>query len=468
MRPRGVRLAVVLAALLGLAVAAAALLLHRAALAALADQPAIVRDGVHDALLGWSIGIVVLATMLGGWAGLRLSASLEALTRSLLARSEGDVAHPIPATRLADVRALGLAADRVSGQLTRHAGRLERQRQELALLVDSVSEGLLHIDAGGRLAFINPGARTLLALPGNAVGQPVSLLVRELELRRVVERALAGERIQGVETTLGERHLLISAQPLEGDDAADGVVVAVADLTALRRLESVRRDFVANVSHELKTPLTAIRGYIETVLADDVPEETRRQFLEVAQRNAERLQRIVDDLLDLSRIESGGWIPELQQLNAGALVRDVWLTCAERAERAGIVFQAPAGDIRVLADPSGLRQVLGNLFDNAVRHTPAHGRIEVRLQRIAASSADRHDWVAFEVRDTGTGIPGSALPRIFERFYRVDPARSRAEGGTGLGLAIVRHLVERMGGDVAAASELGKGTTIRFRLPAAS
>src|SRR5690606_5561460 len=210
---------------------------------------------------------------------------------------------------------------------------------------------------------------------------------------------------------------------------------------------------------------------------NDLPAGTEREFLEIVLKNAARLQDLVDDLLDLSRLESGGWRPELRTVDALDAVEDAWSACSERAAVRNITFRAPVAHAAVAADPGGLRQVLANLFDNAIRHTPEGGRIEVSVSEPAAArqrngrsngagAADAR-YITFEVRDTGSGIPPESLPRIFERFYRVDPARSRADGGTGRGLSIVRHLVESMGGDVDAESELGKGTPIRFRLPAA-
>jgi signal transduction histidine kinase len=225
------------------------------------------------------------------------------------------------------------------------------------------------------------------------------------------------------------------------------------------------------VSHELKTPLTSIRGYVETLLSDDLPAEMQRQFLDVVHANAERLHRIVEDLLDLSRLESGGWRPEIRHVDPLAIARDAWLGAAPAAHAKSLTFNAVGDSISALADPAGLRQVLVNLYDNAIRHTPAGGAVTVRVRRGAGAygdAAQRTEWAVIEVQDSGTGIPGDALGRVFERFYRVDPARSRAEGGTGLGLSIVKHLVERMGGDVAAESELGKGTLVRVRLPLAS
>jgi signal transduction histidine kinase len=252
-----------------------------------------------------------------------------------------------------------------------------------------------------------------------------------------------------------------------------GLAVALADLTALRRLESVRRDFVANASHELKTPLTSIRGYAETLRDESVPPEVQRQFLATISSNAERLQHIVDDLLDLSRLESGTWKPTLAAVHPEAAAREAWADLEARASARQIAFALRAEtDSPLAADRSALRQILSNLFDNAIRHTPPGGGIETRViewlpQRREPSVRDRRTrYLAIEVRDTGSGIPSDALPRIFERFYRVDPARARAEGGTGLGLSIVKHLTESMGGTVEAESQLGRGTTIRIILPA--
>jgi two-component system phosphate regulon sensor histidine kinase PhoR len=252
-------------------------------------------------------------------------------------------------------------------------------------------------------------------------------------------------------------------------------VVTFVDLTDLRRLEEIRRDFVANASHELKTPLTSIRGYTETLLAGGLPVSEQGQFLATIARNAERLQRIVDDLLDLSRLESGRWQPELARVRVGEVAEASWQAFGEQARKRGVAWSIETDHAPATADRRGLDQVFTNLYDNALRYTPEGGRIRVRIRTGAPPPAtgprrvpaDPTGWIVTEVADTGTGIPRDALPRIFERFYRVDPARSRAEGGTGLGLSIVKHMVESMGGSVAAESELGKGTTIRMWLPAA-
>ncbi|MFN2566115.1 MAG: sensor histidine kinase, partial [Gemmatimonadaceae bacterium] len=236
--------------------------------------------------------------------------------------------------------------------------------------------------------------------------------------------------------------------------------VAVFDLTPIRRLEAVRRDFAANVSHELKTPLTVVSGFAETLLHDpDLSREERRHFAETIMANATRMQRIVDDLLDLSRIESGGWTPDPAWVDAEGLVRDVFTTVEASARSKGLRLVSEAGrGARVYADPTALRQVLCNLVENAVRYT-ATGAVTV-----SAEEGPSGTWV--RVRDTGVGIAPEHLSRIFERFYRVDAARSRSEGGTGLGLAIVKHLVEAHGGRVHAESEPGRGTTVSAFFPA--
>jgi signal transduction histidine kinase len=195
----------------------------------------------------------------------------------------------------------------------------------------------------------------------------------------------------------------------------------------------------------------------------------RRQFLDVVQKNAERLHSIVDDLLDLSRLESGGWRPDVEIVSTSAVIGEAWDEYADRAAAKRIAFAPPDADALVSADPSALRQILANLFENAIRHTPDGGAIRVRISNgnPIANGTSQPDFVSIRVEDSGTGIPRDALPRIFERFYRVDPARSRAEGGTGLGLSIVKHLTEAMGGEVSAESDLGKGTAVQVRLPAA-
>lgn len=377
-----------------------------------------------------------------------------------------DVGH---GPRISEIKGLRNALASYQHEHARLVTETQAAERRLLAVLESVTEGILQVSAAGRFVHANAAARELLNLPADIEGQSAGALIRNADLRLCITRAASGQSFDATEIVVDDRQVLVSPRPFRAsrNEAASGAVIALVDLTEFRRLESVRKDFVANVSHELKTPLTSIRGYTETLLSDDVPAEMRQQFLEVISKNAERIQRIVDDLLDLSRLQSGGWQPELQEVDPVTIAEDVWSGC-EAARRKGIGFTVQAGPHReVVADPGGLRQILSNLFDNAIRYTPSGGRVTVAIRSPDTAAQAVPKWVQLEVSDNGTGIPRESLPRIFERFYRVDSARSRDDGGTGLGLSIVKHLVESMSGEVTADSELGKGTTVRIRLPAA-
>ena len=374
-----------------------------------------------------------------------------------------DVAQALAAGELArrpslaapgEVGDLASALHRLAEQLSSRIEALETEEVRLAALTESLNEGVIAIDARQQVVQVNERARYLLGLR-DTVPFPTSNLPRDRGLREAIGTALSGHAVDAHEVQIGGRELALTARPLP----AGGAVIALFDLTPVRRLETVRRDFVANASHELRTPLTVISGFAETLLDESLPNDQRRQFAETVLANAQRMQRIVDDLLDLSRIESGGWKPNPVRGDVRGLAEEALATGAQRRT-------SPAVDLRleiapdatsVWADPTALRQVLANLVDNAVRHT-SEGAVTVFSQRTPGG-------VAIGVRDTGIGIPADHLPRIFERFYRVDTGRSRAEGGTGLGLAIVKHLVEGHSGRVRAESTVGRGTTIWAELP---
>jgi signal transduction histidine kinase/HAMP domain-containing protein len=380
---------------------------------------------------------------------------LRDVARSLAA---GDLARRPSLSATGEVGDLGTAMHRMAEQLAARLRELQAEQDLLAAAIESLHEGLLAVDAHRNVMRLNDSARRLLRAD-RPVPFSADLLPRDALLREALAAALAGQPSGPSETVIQERTLSITARPL-GDG---GAVLALLDLTATRRLEAVRRDFVANVSHELKTPLTVIGGFAETLVTDDLPAAQRTQFVEAIRVNAERMRRIVDDLLDLSRIESGGWRPNPSAVDVAAMADDIF-SAARRARADNAVTLETAVDPRaptVYADPTALRQVLTNLIDNAVRYTPAGGTVSVFT---ALGSGDAGAWVG--VRDSGIGIAPEHLSRIFERFYRVDPGRSRDAGGTGLGLAIVRHLVEAHAGRVEADSAPGRGTTVRAFFPA--
>ena len=434
------------------------------------NQREVILESLHSTQFTRGLIGLIVAALLAAWVG----AAAQRLFRDARSGASG-------AARDSWLREASDAADArasISEETADRLGVLERRREDLARLLEAVSDGILHIDARGHVVRANRAARRLLSLPHDVEGKQVGSVVRSAELRALLQRATVEEALPPREIAFDETTLVVTARRLRepgagSDRDADrsGLAVAIADLTAIRRLEAVRRDFVANASHELKTPLTSIRGYAETLRDESLQPEMRQQFIDTIASNAERLQHIVDDLLDLSRLESGAWHPAIGPVDPEIAARGAWTDFDVRAAERGIEFDVVRETPDLLAgDPSALRLILSNLFSNAIRYTARGGRIATRIRDWhvppdLAVRDRRMRFIAIEVRDTGSGIPLDALPRIFERFYRVDPARSRVEGGTGLGLSIVKHMVETMGGTVEAESQLGAGTTIRVILP---
>ncbi len=415
-----------------------------------------VTDSARRDVLGASLFALLGALVIAFLFSRSVSRPVEELRDVAQALADGDLARRPTMRAPGEVGDLADALRELAEQLSARLRALEADETLLVQLTESLNEGVIAVDTSKSVVRINETARRLLGARA-PLPFPVDELPRDVALRDPLESALAGETVEGAELVIAGRTLNITARPLTGG----GAVLALFDLTRVRRLEAVRRDFVANVSHELRTPLTIVGGFAETMVEEEVPGDVQRQFAERILGNTRRMQRIVDDLLDLSRIESGGWVPNPQEIPLAGVVTDVLAAARDAAERKGLeLATAIAPDATaVYADATALRQILGNLVDNAVRHT-ATGRVEVY-------SEPHERGVVVGVRDTGTGIAAEHLPRIFERFYRVDPGRSREEGGTGLGLAIVKHLVEAHGGRVKAASEVGAGTSINALFPRA-
>jgi len=396
------------------------------------------------------VGAIVAVTIFGWFFSRSITQPIIALRDVAQSLAAGDLSRRPALAAPGEVGDLARAVHRLAEQLGARLATLEAEESLLTELFDSLTEGAIAVDASRQVMRINDVGRVLASVDG-VVPFPVDRLPNDPELRSALQRALSGQVVEAREVVLDGRAVSLVARPLTDG----GAVLAMYDLTPIRKLEQVRRDFVANVSHELRTPLTIVGGYAETLVDDhDMPVGNRQAFLQTILSNTRRMQRIVDDLLDLSRIESGGWRPNPVALRVPDVVADVMVAVSASTAGKDLVVRADiAPDAeQVFADPTALRQVLGNLVENAVRHTSA-GTVRVVARR-------EGDVVTLAVSDTGTGIPAEHLSRIFERFYRVDPARSREQGGTGLGLAIVRHLVEAHGGNVTAESESGVGTTI--------
>jgi two-component system, OmpR family, phosphate regulon sensor histidine kinase PhoR len=429
---------------------------------------------VQRTIVAVGLGALLLAVAFSFAFSAALTRRIRAVGGVARGITQGDLSRRVGSGYGDELGDLGDALDALADELQRRLTELEDERAEMQALIDSMAEAVLAFDSDGLLRRANPAARRFFSLPAEAQGIPAEAVARRLDFLRIVNRAVGGEAILPVELSHNGRQLLAGAHPLP----AGGAVLVFLDVSELRRLEGVRRDFVANASHELKTPLTAIRGYSETLLEEDLPPTLRRQFAETVRANADRLRRIIDDLLDLSRLEAGGFRVELAEVDLEHAGREAWDSLDLATDQKSVRFRLdlPLSCRTVNADPSAMGQILTNLFSNAYRYTPDGGCVTLRVRCVpAAGDTDTPESgassvslgrVIVEVEDTGSGIAPQHRTRIFERFYRVDPARSRGEGGTGLGLAIVKHLVEAHGGQVEAVSELGRGTTIRFSLPA--
>lgn len=407
-----------------------------------------------DILLAGLIALA-LSALLAGWFSRSVSRPIVELRDIAREIADGDLSRRPALSAPGEVGDLATALHRLAEQLSARMTALQTDRTLLAAVVGSLEEGVIAVDSSSRVVQVNDAARRLLDL-NTALPFSIDMLPREPMLRDALSDALDGARSGPVEIALNGRTLLITACPLDHG----GGVLALFDMTATRRLETVRRDFVANVSHELRTPLTVIAGFSETLGEEGIPPAQRRQFSEMILSNTTRMQRIVDDLLDLSRIESGGWVPNPVTLDVGAVVDDAMTRLRPSAESKGIALEAridPAAR-QMFADRTALSQILSNLLENAIRYT-ARGSVTVLTSPASGG-------VNLSVVDTGSGIGPDHLPRIFERFYRADSGRARQTGGTGLGLAIVRHLVEAHQGTIEARSTEGVGTTIQMFFPA--
>ncbi|MCY4398447.1 MAG: ATP-binding protein [Gemmatimonadetes bacterium] len=410
------------------------------------------RIGRQVALAVLAVGVVAFLFVDRAVGG--VNGSLADVRRLLARLGSGQPPGPrVRLPRVTELARLASAANRVRGELEEQVASVSRERDELAQLMDEVGEGLMALTDDARILRINPAARELLGVFEVLPFAPVGSVVRDPELRDLLEASVIRREARR-EVTVGDRELQVRTK--RGTEG--GSVVLLVDITEIRRLEAVRSDFVANASHELKTPLTVIRAAAETILDEELPTELRHRWLRSIEGNTVRLQRLVDDLLDLSRYESGAWSPERKPFSADRVARSAWQELESEAARRGVDFRIP-GSGEGLGDEAAVYQIFRNLFENALRYVPeVTGRITVEFEAVG-------DHLVVAVKDNGAGIPAAALPRIFERFYRVDAARSRKEGGTGLGLAIVRHLVSSMGGDVAAESTWGSGTTVTFTVP---
>jgi two-component system phosphate regulon sensor histidine kinase PhoR len=360
---------------------------------------------------------------------------------------------------------LYVAIRRLHDEAQERRGALEMERERMARILDRMAEGVLLVDAVGRVAFANPACQQLFGRPAQTGGRSVGEVTGSHRTQLAVSRAATTGEVQHGQLTLPgppRRALQLTAVPVPSG-AGTGVVMVFNDVTELQRAIEVRRDFVANASHELKTPVSAIKGAAETLQNGALLDrEAARRFVDNIRRNAERLAHLTEDLLSLSRLEAHALPLQREPVDLAAVIHDLCTTLRQSFVAAHLELRChvPEGLPAWHGNRRALEQVLTNLMDNARSYTPAGGEVNVGVTVTA-------NVFAIHVRDTGIGIEAHHLPRLFERFYRVDAARSRAAGGTGLGLSLVKHLTESLGGKIDVDSTPGNGSTFTVQLPGA-
>lgn len=413
---------------------------------------------VFAATLSLTLGLGV------GWLVTRgFSRKVRTLMEVARAMAEGNANRRIPVAGTDELGGLAGSFNRVAEELERTVAALAAERNLFEAVLQSMDEAVIAVDRERRIIAVNRAAIDLLAISSEVHGRPLLDALRIGELSDTLDAALRGESRSidvKLERTGVQRHLMVRATP-QGETG--GAVLVIHDVSEVRRLESIRRDFVANVSHELRTPVSIIQANTETLLSGalDEPAQARR-FLDAVRRNAERLGQLISDLLDISSIDAGKYKIEKRALPLAGIVHSVSKAVTEACRRRSVQLAFDVGeDVLVWADAGALEQVLVNLVENAIKYGPEGGKVE-----IAAHEQDA--MVRIEVRDEGPGIAVAHRRRVFERFYRVDPGRSRSMGGTGLGLAIVKNLSEAMGGEVGVDAREPNGSIFWVRLARAS
>jgi len=407
---------------------------------------------LHTVLGGALVALLLLALLFSALLSNLTTRPLRAMAEAAARFGAGERGVRMPLQGSDEIGYLAKVLNQMAGRLEDQMDNLASERQRLDAILHGMGEGVMVLDPQGVITLVNPAFRSQLELDDKAIGKTLVEVCRHPDLLQAYDQhrstggEVVGELVLPGGTTLSTHWVPLGQQ--------QGTVAVFHDISDLKRIEAIRRDFVANASHELRTPVAVIKGYAETLLDGGLQDPERsQQFVNIIASHAERLTNLINDILTLSKLESKETALELSPLDVCGLLRKDGMLLEEHARQQGITLSviAPAALPKVLADHGRLEQVLLNLLDNAIKYTPAGGTVTL--------SAESHDQqIAITVADTGVGIPAKDLSRIFERFYRVDEARSREQGGTGLGLAIVKHIVQLHGGEVLVSSEQGKGS----------
>ncbi|PYX33314.1 MAG: two-component sensor histidine kinase [Acidobacteria bacterium] len=412
------------------------------------------------ALLWGSLIAFAAAMLVGGAATQYMAWRLRRIVNFAERVAAGDLTARIASTSGDEIGQVASALDKTARRVEESFASVQTSQRELETLLNSMQDAVIAVDADARVQWANRGMNRLLPW-GLRLNAPVADSVRDPYFLSAIQGAMQDHAVRAARsnTIVSGRTFDVTAAPMPGG----GAVAVLRDLTETERMEKTRRDFIANVSHELRTPLTSIQGYAETLLDTSSESNHVREFLEIIRKNAARMSRLTEDLLTLARVESGEQRFDIQEVSAGELLQDALESFREVARSNGIELseENETPSRTVLADREAIHQVFSNLIENAFKYAAA-GKKVVLGARAAGLATE------FYVSDFGPGISSEHLPRLFERFYRVDKARSRESGGTGLGLAIAKHIVLAHGGTIRAESELNHGSTFVFTLPGAN
>ncbi|GAW93018.1 ATP-binding protein [Calderihabitans maritimus] len=416
-------------------------------------------NAIRRLILYAAAGAVLVATIISFFLSRQLSLPLLEMKRVALNMARGDFRGRIKIRAKDEIGTLGETLNFLSAKLEKNLRALSQEKEKLANILSSMTDGVITFDAEGKVILTNPVAEQLLDIKQENKEQ---LEKKYPEINAVLHRVLETNVSEETQIKVGEKIIALRMAPLRQEDGEIyGVVALLQDVTKEWQLERLRRDFVASVSHELRTPLTYLQGYAEAIL-DGLAEtpQQQRKYLEIILEETLRLRRLVSELLDLSQLESGQINLNFSTFSLPQLVRRVTDKLKPVAEKQGIILKTdlPSDLPLVFSDEDRVEQVLINLLDNALQHTPTQGEITIKAEVLP-------EEIKISVADTGPGIPREELPLIWERFYKVDKARTRAGKGTGLGLAIVKNIVTALGGEVGVESEVGKGSVFSFTLP---
>jgi len=426
-----------------------------------------IKERLQRLLLVSLLGAFILACVLGYIAAAYFAKPLNEITRAAHKISEGQYDERIYVHSKDTVGQLAQSINHMADQVRMRIDEVAKERSRLEAVFLSMIEGVLVLDSKGNIVLMNKSLRELFNIAEDIAGKNPLEVIRNIKVQEVINETMhLHEGVYSSEISVffpEEKTFLIHATPVMRSQERQGVVLIFLEITELRRLETIRQEFVANVSHELRTPLSSIKGYAETLLDGALKDkQNARDFINIIHSDADRLARLIDDILDLSKIETGKLQLNYQPTSLQLLVQSVLIQLQQSIEERTLRVHSQVSPSlpKVLCDPDKIIQVLFNLIDNAIKYTPKDGVITIVAQ-------EKGDKIQVDVVDTGVGIAEEHLPRLFERFYRVDKARSRELGGTGLGLSIVKHIIHSHQGEVFVKSIPSQGSTFSFTLPKA-